>query len=193
MNHSRKKLLAAILFFAKNVRKLNTTKLSKLLFFLDFEHFKQTGYPSIGLNYHAFDKGPVPKKFWLEIKEGITPRDFRESLMIERTSDVDEEYKELKFIAKISPDMRVFSPREKNILERLAEMYKTATASQLSEITHLKNTPWDKSYRQGAGRNSPIDYHLALDDDATCDYNVASEQLNEFFAVQKKFSTSPTS
>jgi len=48
-NIYRKKLLNAVLFFAKNTKYVNLGKLSKLLYFLDFTHFKQTGYPSIGL------------------------------------------------------------------------------------------------------------------------------------------------
>jgi len=48
-NINRKKLLNAILFFAKHTLHCNTTKLFKLLSFFDFEHFRQTGYPAIGL------------------------------------------------------------------------------------------------------------------------------------------------
>lgn len=191
MNQTRRKLLNAILFFAKNTRNLNTTKLSKLLFFLDFTHFKQTGFPSIGLQYHAFDCGPVPKNFWLEVKDGRAPNDFLSAISIQANSDPELEYRELRFMAKTAPDMRVFTPREKRILAMLVEFYKDATAGQLSEISHLKNSPWDKTYH-GTGRNAPIDYQLALDADAECDPEIAEEQLREFFAVSKNFAISPT-
>jgi uncharacterized phage-associated protein len=193
MNHARRKLLNAVLFFAKNTRNLNTTKLSKLLFFLDFTHFKQTGYPVIGLQYHAFERGPVPRNFWLEIKDGRAPDDFRDALTVhvQVNNDADQEYKELRFTAKAAPDMRVFSPRERKIITNLSEIYKTATARQLSEISHLKNTPWDKTYRS-TGPNSPIDYHLALDAEALCDPQQADVKLREFFAVEMNFSLSPT-
>lgn len=192
MNHTRRKLLNAVLFFAKNTRNLNTTKLCKLLFFLDFTHFKDTGYPVIGLHYHAFEKGPVPKNFWLEIKDGKTPDDFRDALAIQKNiSDAEQEYRELRFTAKKEPDMRVFSPREQKILKKLVEIYKDATAGQLSEISHLKNAPWDKTYRS-SGLNSLIDYHLALDDKAPCGHQQAGENLQEFFAVVINFSLSPT-
>ena len=191
MNHTRRKLLNAVLFFAKNTRNLNTTKLCKLLFFLDFTHFRQTGYPVIGLHYHAFDRGPVPRNFWLEIKDGKAPDDFRESLSIQVNNNTDQEYKELCFAAKALPDMRVFSPREQKLIENLAEIYKNATARELSEISHLKNTPWDRTYHT-SGPNSPIDYHLALDAEAPCNYQQADEKLREFFAVSMNFSLSPT-
>lgn len=192
MNQTRRKLLNAILFFARNTRKLNTTKLCKLLFFFDFEHFRDTGYPVVGLRYHAFEKGPVPKNFWLEIKDGKSPDDFRHALIIQRISDSEQgEYKELQFTAKIEPDLRVFSPREQKILKRLAEIYHDATAAQLSEISHLKNEPWDKTYRS-SGPNSPIDYSLALNDKEPSYAQQANESLKEFFAVATNLSLSPT-
>jgi len=191
MNHTRRKLLNAVLFFAKNTRNLNTTKLCKLLFFLDFTHFRQTGYPVIGLHYHAFERGPVPRNFWLEIKDGRVSDDFRDAFAVQVNSDTDQEYKELRFTAKTVPDMRVFSPRERKIITYLSEIYKTATARQLSEISHLKNTPWYKTFHS-SGPNSPIDYHLALDADAPCDPQQADVKLREFFAVEMNFSLSPT-
>jgi uncharacterized phage-associated protein len=192
MNHQRRKLLNVILFFAKNTRNLNTTKLCKLLFFLDFTHFKQTGYPAIGLRYHAFDRGPVPKNFWLEIKDGRAPDDFRDKLaIVALNNDADQDYKELRFTAKTAPDMRVFTPRERKIIQTLADIYRDGTARDLSEVSHLKNEPWDKTYRS-TGPNSLIDYHLAIDADAVCDPRQADELLREFFAVEKNFSISPT-
>lgn len=192
MNHTRRKLLNAILFFAKNTRNLNTTKLCKLLFFFDFEHFRDTGYPVIGLHYYAFEKGPVPKKFWLEIKDGKSPDDFRHALTIQRISDLDqEEYKELRFAAKTEPDLRVFSPREQKILKKLVEIYKDATAAQLSEISHLKNAPWDKTYRN-SGLNSLIDYSLVLHDKEPSYAQKANASLQEFFAVATNLALSPT-
>jgi uncharacterized phage-associated protein len=196
MNQARRKLINAILFFAKEMRNLNTTKLSKLLCFLDFEHFKQIGFPSIGLRYHAFERGPVPKNFWLEIKDGIVPTDFKDFLNISIINkDQDKEYKELLFKAKKSPDMTVFSPREKKILDRLAEIYKTAMANQLSEVSHTIDDPWDKVYNTpvpGAGKNAPIEYQLALEQLSGTKLIQAEAQIKEFFSIEKNFSISST-
>ena len=40
----------------------------KLLFFLDFRHFKETGKSVTGLEYFAWEKGPVPKDLFEEIE-----------------------------------------------------------------------------------------------------------------------------
>jgi len=193
MNQYRRKLLNAVLFFAKakKVKHLNTTKLSKLLYFFDFTHVKQTGYPAIGLQYYAFDRGPVPKNFWLEIKDGNVPDDFQKKLAIVVHKDDYEEYKELDFRAKSAPDMNVFTPREQKILKELAYIYKEATAKDMSEISHLKNQPWDRTYHQ-KGQNASIDYQLALDTDIECDPSEAKELLREHFEIVKNFALSPT-
>ena len=81
-NIYREKLLNAILFFVQKTRHAKMTKISKLLYFFDFTHFKQTGYPAIGLEYFAFKNGPVPKKLWLELKDGIVPNDFKAKLAL---------------------------------------------------------------------------------------------------------------
>src|SRR3990172_10342044 len=187
-NIYRTKLLYAILFFAKNTKFANTTKICKLLYFFDFKHFKQTGYPSIGLQYFAFEKGPVPKSLWLEVKDCKVPDDFKEKLaLLSYKDEYDPNFKEIEFKAIQSPDMSVFTPREKKILEELAFVYKDVKAKEISEISHLKNQPWDITKKE-KGINAPIDYLLALDNDDEVDKEEAKESLKEHFEIIKNFS-----
>jgi len=191
-NIYRTKLLYAILFFAKNTKFANTTKICKLLYFFDFKHFKQTGYPSIGLQYFAFEKGPVPKSLWLEVKDCKVPDDFKEKLaLLSYKDEYDPNFKEIEFKAIQSPDMSVFTPREKKILEELAFVYKDVKAKEISEISHLKNQPWDITKKE-KGINAPIDYLLALDNDDEVDKEEAKESLKEHFEIIKNFSLEPT-
>jgi len=192
MNQYRRKLLNAVLFFSKKKMKhLNTTKLSKLLYFLDFTHVKKTGYPSIGLQYNAFEQGPVPKSFWLEIKDGIVPEDFKKSLtIIVNRDNLSNEKRELTFKAKSDPDMKVFTPREQKILKDLAFFYLEATAAQMSEVSHLKNQPWDITYRT-KGKNAPIDYELAIDSDVTINKEEIKQLIKDHFEIVKNFELSP--
>ncbi len=191
MNQSRRKLLNAVLFFVGKARKVNTTKLCKLLYFFDFTIARQTGYPAIGLRYHAFERGPVPWDFWAEIKGGKVPDDFRGKVRINRLEkDTNPDYVEFRFIAAERPDMRVFTPRERRVLEHLAEVFRDATAADMSEITHLKNTPWEKTYSE-QGRHAPIDYRLAFDKNSPCPPEHAAGRLDEFFAVLDNFQVAP--
>lgn len=191
-NIYRIKLLNAILFFAKNVKFANMTKISKLLYFFDFTHFKQTGYPSIGLEYFAFRKGPVPKSFWLEIKDGKIPEDFKDKLSL--ILKKDEEYpnfKEIEFKARQDPDLSIFSQREKEILENLVFIFKDEKAGLISEISHLEKQPWSITIKE-KGENEVIDYILAIDKDAEVDKEYAKESLKEHFEIMKNFSIKPT-
>ena len=58
--HHREKLIHAIVFFAKKTRHCGKTKLFKLLYLLDFDHFRETGRSVTGLKYYAGEMGPVP-------------------------------------------------------------------------------------------------------------------------------------
>lgn len=188
----RKKLLNAVLFFAKNTKHVNLTKLSKLLYFLDFTHFNQTGYPSIGLNYYAFRKGPVPRDFWLEIKDGNVPEDFRGRLaLIPRTDDFAPNYKELEIRAIKSPDLSVFTPRETKILENLAFIFRDARAGEISEVSHLPKQPWDITINK-SGENKPIDYLDSIDEKSEINLDDARDSLKEYFEAVRNFGLEPT-
>lgn len=188
----RKKLLNAVLFFASNTKRVNLGKLSKLLYFLDFIYFNQTGYPSIGLEYYTFEKGPVPRDFWLEIKDADVPEDFKGKIvLIRRTDDFAPNYKEVEIHAREKPDLSVFTPREIEILDSLAFVYKEATASDMSEVTHLPKQPWDITRRE-KGKNQPIDYLDSIGEESAVSLDDAADSLKEHFEVVHNFGIKPT-
>ena len=192
MSIYRAKLINAVLFFTKETKHTNTTKLMKLLNFFDFEHFNQTGYPSIGLEYFAFEKGPVPKKFWLEVKDATPPEDLDKLVKIITRQWGNNNYKELEFVARTGAkvDFSIFTEREKNILNSLAFIYKNATASEMSEISHQENLPWEKTIKE-KGQNAEIDYLLALDEKSGITYKEAEETLDDYFETLKAFKIEP--
>ena len=192
MNIYRRKLLNAVLFFASSTKRVNLGKLSKLLYFLDFMHFNQTGYPSIGLKYFAFEKGPVPKDFWIEIRNANVPEDFKGKIaLIRKTDRSAPNYKEVEVRALEKPDLSVFTPREIKMLEDLAFVYKEATASDMSEITHLPKQPWDITKKQ-KGKNKPIDYLVSISEESAVSLEDAKDTLKEHFEVIHNFDIEPT-
>jgi len=166
----------------------------KLLYFLDFTHCKQTGYPSIGLEYYAWERGPVPKNFWMEVKDGIIPDDFEGKFAIFIDIDPEdplENRKELLFKAIAKPDLTVFSPREIKTLKHLVDVYRDTPAYLMTEVTHLHNQPWDTT-KKTKGLNNPIDYLLCIDEEAEISLDEAKETLREHFAVVHNFCIEPT-
>jgi len=193
MNFYRRKLLNALLYFIKKRSKPTTiTVVAKLLFLLDFEHFKETGMPAIGLRYYAYPKGPLPLKFWHEFNNDKVPSDFNEHLRLTITRDeIDPSKRTIKFQALSKPDMSVFTPREKRILERLAEIYRDTTAQIMIKASHERGGPWSETKRV-KGEKKEIDYLLALNKNSFISEEEATESLNNFFASLENFNLSPS-
>jgi uncharacterized phage-associated protein len=159
INNDRKKLIAAILYFAKNTKSCGKTKLFKLLYFLDFGHFKQTGRSVTGLKYYAWKLGPVPASLDDEF-ESPEP-DFLENIKLEPSNCGGFYTLSVKPLKE--PDLSNFSKREINLIQNLAEEYKNVTAVDIVEKTHLENLPW---YRVYIKENKPYDlipYLYAID------------------------------
>jgi uncharacterized phage-associated protein len=174
-NKSKEKRINAILYFCKNTKYLSLTKLCKLLYFLDFLHFKEVGRPVTDLEYFAWDFGPVPTKFYFEVKNKQAPKEIQQCIREEKDADTGKE-KGTFFRSSQNPKMDVFSERELRILENVAYIYNEANADDMIEITHLKNQPWDITIKS-KGEKAKIDFILALDNDALIDEDLAKERM----------------
>ena len=60
ISRNRQKLIQAAVYFALNTQGCGKVKLFKLLYLLDFAHFRETGRNVTGLDYVAWKLGPVP-------------------------------------------------------------------------------------------------------------------------------------
>jgi uncharacterized phage-associated protein len=158
ISREREKLCQAIVFFAQNTRKLGKTKLFKLLYFLDFEHFKLRGRSVTGSEYFAWPRGPVPKALFEEFENP------GEDLLhcVQFSKIATQRGGMNKVTSKTKFDSRVFSRRELAIMKSLAERYLDSTADEMIEQTHLENRPWHQIYEVSGRRQAEIPYELAL-------------------------------
>jgi uncharacterized phage-associated protein len=162
----RQRLTNAIYFFASNTKFAGQTKLLKLLYLLDFEHFKQTGRSVTGLEYEAWSLGPVPRAFRVEWKNG-----FSEDLA--RLVHLRPEPTSQKIRETVVPnegtefDDSAFTPRQLGLMSELVARYRDAYASEMVSATHAQSGAWDKVWCGGQGQNDSIPYELALTDDCT--------------------------
>lgn len=156
MDLKRQKLINAAIYFSSNTKFCGKTKLIKLLYYLDFMHFRQTAKSVTDLKYFAWPKGPYPIEFAKDIDN--PPPDLAESLLIRK--DDEKQMIIIKARKKFNPDF--FSPRELKLLENIAFIFKDARADDIVEASHLPNHPWDKTLKT-KGDKAEIDYILALD------------------------------
>jgi uncharacterized phage-associated protein len=158
-DHSREKLLNAVAYFVQNTKACGKTKLYKLLYFLDFQHYTETGRSVTGLEYYAWPMGPVPRALHEEL--ALPAQDFAAAFEVENLSLWNGN--EMLKLRPLKPfDSSHFSKRELRILESLAGEFRTSTADQMVEATHLENLPWDQVYRKEGRPQELIPYELAL-------------------------------
>ncbi|MDR0465996.1 MAG: SocA family protein [Deltaproteobacteria bacterium] len=135
----------------------------KLLYYLDFRHYRETGHSVTGQTYAAWRKGPVPVDVWAEIRKGEDRNCGLHTIVkiLPTAGNVDAFGFDLKLLAGRRFDDYFFSPCEKRILEDVSFIFKGVPASEIIDATHMPGTPWETVVRtQGEGR--PIPYELAL-------------------------------
>ena len=158
VSHSRDKLINAILYFAEHTRGLGKIKLFKLLYLLDFEHFRQTGRPVTGMEYRAWKMGPVPAEL-VQIWDDLDA-DLAEAIEI-RPEKVYDYVRESVVPKRRFTDTH-FTPRELRILDELAARYVEDLSEKLIDVTHDENGAWARVWQDGAGSDQVIDYRLVL-------------------------------
>jgi len=156
IEHNREKLINAIIYFLDNSKFCGKTKLFKLLYYLDFMHFRETGRSVTGLDYYAWQFGPVPKMLAEEIKSPEPDLNANISIQ-ENNTDFTVIKPKRKF------DNTFFTKREMRLLENVVFIFKDARAEDMVDASHLPNHPWDKTITS-KGELAKIDYTLALDD-----------------------------
>lgn len=165
VSRHREKTLHAMIYFINATKHAHTLKLFKLLNFLDFEHFRQTGWTVTGLEYSALPQGPVPMDLWRELKDGVK-EDFASVIAV--TDDKDSVTgktlrRDLK--PRVAFKKNLFSKREISIMERLVEFFRETKGDDMSEFSHYRKLPWRKVFKNGEGDKKPIPFELSFESD----------------------------
>jgi uncharacterized phage-associated protein len=165
VSRDREKLLNALVYFIRETKHAHTLKLFKLLNFLDFEHFRQTGRTVTGLEYQAFKNGPVPRELWKEFQRGGDP-DLRNTIaMWSEKDDISDAVLRRVFKPRGAFDSKYFTKRELKIMERLAFFFNETKAEDMTEFSHGYKRPWTKIWNDGKGKNDLIPPELSLESD----------------------------
>lgn len=164
LNENRNRLINAVVFFAKNVRYCGKIKLFKLLYLLDFEHFRETGKSVTGVEYQAWKFGPVPIELmeeWDDMSEDLSC-----VVHIEPERVIDYVREAVKANEGVEFNPEDFTPRQLRIMCTLADRYCGTYSPTMIDVTHQQNGAWDKIWQDGRGARNVIPYRLAISDDA---------------------------
>lgn len=160
VSHERDKLINAIVFFARNTNFCGKIKLIKLLYLLDFEHFRQTGRSVTGMEYVAWKWGPVPLTFYQEWD--VPEADLASAIDIVPEKVVD--YTRETVVAKVDFDGSHFTKRELRIMAEMATNLRDSYSKPMIDMTHAELGPWKTIWEGGRGDGERIPYSLAIAD-----------------------------
>lgn len=184
--HEREKFVNAVVFFCSHTLHCGKIKLFKLLYLLDFEHFKQTGRSVTGLSYRAWEMGPVPHALWREwpsLANETAESDLAAAIRIEPEKVYDKTLQ--KVVARVDFDPSFFSKRELKLMEMLAKRFHSTRTEPLIGLTHEEKGPWEKTWLNGLGNDQEIDYLLAASESKNKDFLESSHA--EYSSLKERF------
>ncbi len=143
---------AAILFFCDRIRNgtLGRTKLAKLLYYLDFDHYEKQGESVTGAEYLHWARGPYPKQLRTELRNLV-------GASIEEEVEQVGPYHQYSYRLRRGhvPDLGVFSKEELVTIYEVSEKWERQTAAEMVAATHGE-APWIAT-----GHNETIPYEYA--------------------------------
>lgn len=158
ITREREKMFNALIYFSKNVLNPGKTKLFKLLNFLDYEHFQKTGRSVTGLEYSAWERGPVPVALYNEWKN---PTEEFISHVYKTKVKVGG-YTREQLEPRHEFDKKIFSKYEFSLMEKLARQHFKDNAEVMSELSHFKTGYWSEVWNDGEGDGNAMPYELIL-------------------------------
>ncbi len=188
--NTNEKLKNAIIYFVSKDKTVKLTKLMKLLYYLDFRCYKETGFSVTGQEYIAWPMGPVPVDVWKEIHcEEDNKRDLKKIIQLRKVPESQDSLGyDLKLIGNAKFSDKPFTGKEIKMLKEISEIFKNIPAKLMIDSTHMPGEPWEET-KKTKGKNAVIDYNLALKG-CSAEYieKVQEEQedrkfLEQFFGV----------
>lgn len=163
-NHiDHNKFANAVLYLLHGCRdRPGLTKLLKLLFHTDFEHYRKHLRPITGAAYLAGERGPVPDGYG-ELLDHLV-----EGGVVERREvQVQGAKPKVEFIPRRAPNSNLLEESEIEILDFVLATHGGMTGQMLSDMTHLDG-PWTYSW-DPSNPCMPIPYATGRWLDNMCD------------------------
>lgn len=135
----------------ENDHSLSPMKLQKLVYFAHGWHLGLSGSPLINEQVQAWPYGPVIPALYHEFKH------YGNGEILEFATELNwgsgGAKQEFDLIAPVIPNDDSEATRySRGLMDRVWEVYKSYSPTQLSNITHEAGTPWDTVNKQHGGK-----------------------------------------
>jgi uncharacterized phage-associated protein len=151
------------------------TKILKLISYFEYKHFELFGTLPIGLNYHAWKEGPVPKSLYVELNKAKLPKEFREKFHLEINKK--NNWRKIVLNDGVIPDMSFFEEHEIEILNRYAKRFYETTSEEICNESHKDIKPWRTAWDRE--KNSEISFMEIFKDASGSEKAYLNENLVE--------------
>ena len=178
ISRNRQKLIQASVYFASNTQGCGKVKLFKLLYLLDFAHFRETGQSVTGLDYVAWKLGPVPVELAQEWDQLDPDMAAAIEIMPEKVIDHVREL----VVPKTQFDDSLFTRRELSLMQRIVEQHAKDLSKPMVNVTHEERGPWATIWDNGRGLNDRIPYTLGVAD-STPNRDAVLEAAREYESI----------
>ncbi len=155
---NKEKYINSILFFLERINNhyLGKTKLMKLLYFLDFGYYENTGRSITNDRYVWYPHGPVPSR-GPRVLDYMDGENIIKRTKVKFGSKIQERY-----LANQKFDLSLFECDELQELERVATYFENYSTQDIEDEAH-RDIPWLLSKPDdGKRRGGYINYDLAL-------------------------------
>lgn len=125
------KMINMILYVAEKTRGVFTTKLNKLLWYIDFLSFKERSISITGSNYIHLPLGPVPNKYEL-----ITGLAIADGLLLQEEISFPGGKSGTRYTALEPTNCSLFNNEEIKIMDFIIAHFKNYNAEQIKEKSH---------------------------------------------------------
>ena len=127
-----------LLYIIEQMGEVFQTKMNKVLFYIDFLSYRESGMAISGLAYNAIDFGPVPQR-WDRVYSA-----FDEIVPLPK---LVRDQESTALTASVEPDMACFTEQERAIIDTVCAKMKDLSAHDISELSH-KEPAWQRHLHQ---------------------------------------------
>lgn len=170
------KLQHAILFFIEtgDPGTLGKTKLMKLLYYADFDHYAARDESITGSAYRKLPRGPVPKAAF-SVLDGMV-----EAGLLDVEDVYTPSFVRKKYTPKHPFDRSLFTEDELTTLHAVAERWKTVKTEDIVAASH-DDPPWN-----AVSMGSDIPYHLVYYRNSYGEMDLDDDEIGEHHEVAEE-------